>query len=80
MDEITCMKVLSRIEGDKRRVGEMLSEDHLQKVVNEMKDGYKDKISDESAKEKLEEYELISVAKLKHMQEKLNGGYTDFWD
>lgn len=80
LDEITCMKILSRIEGDKRRVGDRISKDHLQKVVNDMKAKFTEKIEKEEKRKQLEEYQLISVAKLEHMQDKLNSGYTDFWD
>jgi hypothetical protein len=35
LDEFTLMKILSRIEGDKRSIGELLDEKHLLSVINE---------------------------------------------
>ena len=36
MDEFTMMKILSRIEGDKRSIGELLDENHLQAVITDV--------------------------------------------
>ncbi len=36
LDEFTMMKILSRIEGDKRSIGELLDENHLQAVITDV--------------------------------------------
>lgn len=36
LDDFTMMKILSRIEGDKRSIGELLDENHLQAVITDV--------------------------------------------
>ncbi len=69
LDEITSMKVLSRIEGDDTRVSDELL-DRLSKTIE---DGLKAVSGDGNT------IESISLAKLKEMRAKLASGYTSFW-
>ena len=69
LDEITSMKVLSRIEGDDTKV----SEDFLDRLSKTIEDGLK-AVSDEE-----HTITSISLAKLKEMKAKLASGYTSFW-
>lgn len=69
LDEITSMKVLSRIEGDDTKISDKLL-DNLSKAIE---DGLKT-ISGEDNTVK-----SISLAKLKEMKAKLVSGYTSFW-
>ena len=69
LDEITSMKILSRIEGDDTKVKESL----LDNLMNAIKLGLS-KISGEE-----NPVESVSIAKLKEMKDRLNSGYTSFW-
>lgn len=69
LDEITCMKVLSRIEGDDTKVSDKFL-DNLSKAIEE---GLK-AVSEDVVIEK-----SISLTKLKEMKGKLVSGYTSFW-
>ena len=69
LDEITSMKVLSRIEGDDTKVSDELL-DNLSKAI---KDGLKTVSGEENT------VKSISLAKLKEMKAKLVSGYTSFW-
>ena len=69
LDEITCMKVLSRIEGDDTEVSDKFL-DSLSKAIEE---GLK-AVSEDVVIEK-----SISLTKLKEMKGKLVSGYTSFW-
>lgn len=69
LDEVTSMKILSRIEGDKRKVHFL---DSLTSTVKSLLDGIDG--GDRS------EENSISLAKLKTMGERLKSGYTSFWD
>ena len=76
LDEITSMKILSRIEGDSDKIGNLLEE--LEKTVSEqLKD-----ISGKEYSEKKNDGEKVysvSLAKLKEMEGRLKSGYTSFW-
>ena len=76
LDEITSMKILSRIEGDSDKIGNLLEE--LGKTVSEqLKD-----ISGKDYSEKKNDGEKVysvSLAKLKEMEGHLKSGYTSFW-
>lgn len=65
LDEITSMKVLSRIEGDDQKVKEELLA-RLEQVVTDM--------LPETLHEK-----SVSLAKLKEMKERCKTGFTSFW-
>lgn len=69
LDEITSMKVLSRIEGDDTKVSDAFI-DRLSKTID---DGLKTVSGEEYA------ITSISLAKLKEMKAKLASGYTSFW-
>ena len=69
LDEITSMKVLSRIEGDDTKV----SDDFLNRLSKTIEDGLKAVSGEEHT------ITSISLAKLKEMKAKLASGYTSFW-
>lgn len=69
LDEITSMKVLSRIEGDDTKVpGTLLTE--LKRVI-------KEQLAAVTGEE--EPIESVSIKKLDEMQKRLESGYTSFW-
>lgn len=70
LDEITSMKVLSRIEGDDI----IVSDAFLDKLSNTIKEKL-----EEIAGEEKEDIGSISLKKLKEMKAKLVSGHTSFW-
>ncbi len=68
LDEMTSMKILSRIEGDSERTKKVLEE--LKKLVDEE---ITTNITDS------ENQRSISAAKIKEMLDKLSSGYTSYW-
>lgn len=76
LDEITSMKILSRIEGDETKIGNLL--DRLTTTVSEQLNAVSGK--DYSAKKDEAEKEFsVSLAKLAEMKKRLESGYTSFW-
>ena len=69
LDEITSMKILSRIEGDDTKVKESL--------LDNLTNAIKDKLSEIAGEEN--PVESVSIAKLKEMKGRLDSGYTSFW-
>ena len=69
LDEITSMKMLSRIEVDDTKV----SDDFLNLLSKTIEDGLKAVSGEEHT------ITSISLAKLKEMKAKLASGYTSFW-
>ena len=69
LDEITSMKILSRIEGDDTKVKESILTNLMHVIETKLAE-----ISDEE-----HPVDSISLAKLKEMKEKLAYGYTSFW-
>lgn len=69
LDEITSMKILSRIEGDDTKVSNALLGDLKKTIEDQLKIVDQDFPIGES----------VAVAKLKEMQERLESGYTSFW-
>lgn len=69
LDEITSMKILSRIEGDDTKVKDSL----LNTLSQTITDGLNE-ITDEEHPVK-----SVSVAKLDEMKNRLQSGYTSFW-
>ena len=69
LDEITSMKVLSRIEGDDTKV----NDEFLDRLSKTIEDGLKAVSGEEHT------ITSISLAKLKEMKAKLASGYTSFW-
>ena len=76
LDEITNMKILSRIEGDETKVS-MIFLDNLGKAIKEgleeIFDGPFDKVESDDA------FKSVSLAKLDEMKKRLDSGYTSFW-
>lgn len=69
LDEITSMKILSRIEGDDTKVTNTFL-DNLKTTIEEgLKSIYEDFKTEDS----------VSLLKLKEMKQKLDSGYTSFW-
>ena len=77
LDEITSMKILSRIEGDTTKVSDTFLEE-LKKTVAE---GLKDVSGEEYSNKKDEDGKTcsVSLAKLEEMKDRLKSGYTSFW-
>ena len=76
LDEITSMKILSRIEGDETKIANLL--DRLTTTVTEQLKSVSGK--DYSAKKDEAEKEYsVSLAKLAEMKKRLESGYTSFW-
>ena len=69
LDEVTSMKILSRIEGDKRKVG----------FLPELEKAIKAGLTEVDGVERSED-NSISLSKLASMEERLKSGYTSFWD
>lgn len=70
IDEITCMKVLSRIEGDETKVTKALLDDLKQVFMEKIYEGWDE---NEALRES------VSLRKLKEMSKRLESGYTSFW-
>lgn len=69
LDEITSMKILSRIEGDDTKVKHSLLEKLITTIETQLL-----ALTGEDKKIK-----SVSIAKLKEMQGRLSSGYTSFW-
>jgi hypothetical protein len=65
LDEITSMKILSRIEGDADKIGNLL--DRLTTVI-------KEQLGEQFTIEN-----SVSLKKLDEMEHRLKSGYTSFW-
>ena len=76
LDEITNMKILSRIEGDETKVSKSFLED-LDKVIKEELEEISDCSFD--IEETDNAYKSVSLAKLDEMKKRLDSGYTSFW-
>ena len=76
LDEITKMKILSRIEGDESKV----SARFLEELGNAIKEGL-DAIFEGpfGIEDKDDTYKSHSLAKLDEMKKRLSSGYTSFW-
>ena len=78
LDEITCMKILTRIEGDETKV----SANFLDNLGNAIKSGLVEIDKDllqANKSYKGDAYQPISLDKLDEMKERLKSGYTSFW-
>ena len=69
LDEVTNMKILSRIEGDDTKVTDNLLDNLKQVIAEELAN-----ISDGFTAEK-----SVSLKKLDEMKQRLSSGYTSFW-
>ena len=75
LDEITNMKILSRIEGDETKVSKAFLDD-LGKAI---KDGLEAIFAEIFDEEDDDVYTSVSLAKLDEMKKRLDSGYTSFW-
>ena len=73
LDEITNMKILSRIEGDESKV----SADFLKSLGDTIREGLEAVSNDIFGEEK--NYSSVSLTKLDEMKKRLASGYTSFW-
>ena len=76
LDEITSMKILSRIEGDSDKIDNLLEE--LEKTISEQLKTISGKDYSEKKNDGDKAYS-VSLAKLKEMEGRLKNGYTSFW-
>lgn len=76
LDEITSMKILSRIEGDETKIGKLL--DKLSATIGEQLKFVSEK-EYSAKKDDGEKVYSVSLAKLEEMKKRLEGGYTSFW-
>lgn len=76
LDEITNMKILSRIEGDETKVSEKFLKGLSNAIKEQLEKVCEDLFTTEDSKG---EYKSISLAKLEEMTKKLASGYTSFW-
>ena len=76
LDEITSMKILSRIEGDETKIGKLL--DKLSATIAEQLKVVSEK-EYSSKKDDGEKVYSVSLAKLEEMKKRLESGYTSFW-
>ncbi|MBO6030911.1 MAG: AAA family ATPase [Prevotella sp.] len=76
LDEITSMKILSRIEGDTTKIGSLL--DKLEATISERLKVVSGKEYSSKKDEKDKVYS-VSLAKLAEMKKRLESGYTSFW-
>ena len=81
LDEITNMKILSRIEGDETKVSNSLLNNlsntiktELNKISGKEYSGNKHNPPDSEIKKS------VSMVKIAEMQERLKSGYTSFWN
>ena len=65
LDEITNMKILSRIEGDADKIGNL-----LERLTNVIKEQLGEQFTIENS---------VSLKKLNEMENRLKSGYTSFW-
>ena len=77
LDEITNMKILSRIEGDETKV----SKAFLEGLEKEIREGLEAVCEDIFGDGALfgEAYSSVSLSKLDEMKKRLDSGYTSFW-
>ena len=76
LDEITNMKILSRIEGDETKVSaKFLSE--LKSAIQEELNSISDNPWDDEGGEGYNK--SVSLAKITEMENRLNSGYTSYW-
>ena len=76
LDEITNMKILSRIEGDETKVSKTFLDDlgkAIKDGLEEVFDGPFDKVESDDS------FKSVSLAKLDEMKKRLDSGYTSFW-
>lgn len=77
LDEITNMKILSRIEGDETKVSESFLNDLRETIKKELNKISQKEYSGTKGKEGT--VYAVSLAKLEEMKKRLDSGYTSFW-
>lgn len=77
LDEITNMKILSRIEGDETKVSREFL-DELKRVIAEGLNSISGETYSSKRNDEGKTYS-ISLAKLEEMKDRLKSGYTSFW-
>lgn len=77
LDEITSMKILSRIEGDTEKIGDLL--DRLKEVIKKQLNEISSGKEYSGTKDKEGTEYSVSLAKLEEMKSRLKAGYTSFW-
>lgn len=75
LDEITNMKILSRIEGDESKV----SKDFLDSLEITIHDGLETVFSEIFDEKEDDVYSSVSLSKIEEMNKRLDSGYTSFW-
>ena len=75
LDEITNMKILSRIEGDETTV----TTTFLKELGDTIHDGLEAVFAELFDEDDDDVYTSVSLAKLEEMKERLKSGYTSFW-
>lgn len=75
LDEITNMKILSRIEGDETKV----TTTFLKELRDTIHDGLEAVFAELFDEDDDDVYTSVSLAKLEEMKERLKSGYTSFW-
>lgn len=75
LDEITNMKILSRIEGDETKV----TAEFLKELGTTIQEGLEAVFAEIFDKDDDDIYTSVSLAKLDEMKERLKSGYTSFW-
>lgn len=76
LDEITSMKILSRIEGNATKIDKLL--DKLSATISEQLKVISEK-EYSAKKDDGEKVYSVSLAKLEEMKKRLESGYTSFW-
>lgn len=76
LDEITSMKILSRIEGDEAKIDGLLNK--LETTISERLKVISGK-DYSGKKDDADKVYSVSLAKLQEMNKRLEGGYTSFW-
>lgn len=76
LDEITNMKILSRIEGDETKVPAQFLEGLKEAIKQGLESVYKELFDNKDSEEA---YKSVSLAKLDEMKKRLASGYTSFW-
>jgi len=76
LDEITNMKILTRIEGDETKVSVKFLEE-LGKVIKEKLEEISD--CNFGIEETEDAFKSVSLVKLEEMKKRLDSGYTSFW-
>ena len=75
LDEITNMKILSRIEGDETKV----TTTFLKELGDTIHDGLEAVFAELFDQDDDDVYTSVSLAKLEEMKERLKSGYSSFW-